>query len=104
MLKQAIEKTAQGSFSYPIDLIEGDIQELPFHDEMFDSVLSSCVFCSVTDPVKGLKELKRVRKTTGSIFMLEHMRSENKLAGGMIDVLNPLTVRLWDADINRETQ
>ncbi|MCM3668961.1 class I SAM-dependent methyltransferase [Mesobacillus maritimus] len=103
MLKHANAKTAQGSFSFPIDLIEGDIQELPFQDGMFDSIVSTCVFCSVPDPVKGLKELKRVCKPTGSIFMLEHMRSENKLVGGVMDVLNPLTVRLWGANINRET-
>jgi ubiquinone/menaquinone biosynthesis C-methylase UbiE len=103
MLTHAIAKNKQGSFSFPIDLIEGDIQELPFPDEMFDSIVSTCVFCSVPDPVKGLKELKRVCKPTGSIFMLEHMRSENKLVGGVMDVLNPLTVRLWGANINRET-
>ena len=103
MLTHAIAKKKQGSFSFPIDLIEGDIQELPFPDEMFDSIVSTCVFCSVPDPVKGLKELKRVCKPTGSIFMLEHMRSENKLVGGVMDVLNPLTVRLWGANINRET-
>lgn len=103
MLTHAIAKNKQGSFSFPIDLIEGDIQELPFPDEMFDSIVSTCVFCSVPDPVKGLKELKRVCKPTGSIFMLEHMRSENKLVGGVMDILNPLTVRLWGANINRET-
>lgn len=103
MLSHAIAKSTQGSFSFPIDLIEGDIQELPFPDEMFDSIVSTCVFCSVPDPVKGLKELRRVCKPTGSIFMLEHMRSENNLVSGVMDVLNPLTVRLWGANINRET-
>ena len=103
MLTHAIAKNKQGSFSFPIDLIEGDIQELPFPDEMFDSIVSTCVFCSVPDPVKGLKELRRVCKPTGSILMLEHMRSENKLVSGVMDVLNPLTVRLWGANINRET-
>ncbi len=35
--------------------------------------------------------------------MLEHMRSDNKLVGTVMDLLNPLTVNLWGANINRET-
>jgi hypothetical protein len=31
------------------------------------------------------------------------MKSENKLAGLAMDLLNPLTVGLWGANINRET-
>ena len=35
--------------------------------------------------------------------MLEHMRSESKGIGFVMDMLNPLTVRLWGANINRKT-
>ncbi|WP_239094371.1 class I SAM-dependent methyltransferase [Bacillus sp. B15-48] len=103
MLKHANEKIALGNFRFPIELMEADIQELPFPDNKFDSIVATCVFCSVPNPEKGLKELKRVCKPTGRIFMLEHMRSENKAVGRMMDILNPLTVRLWGANINRET-
>lgn len=103
MLKHAENKVTNGKFSFPIDLIEADIQKLPFSDHTFDTVVSTCVFCSVPDPIMGLNELKRVCKPSGQIYMLEHMRSENKLLGLVMDVLNPLTVRLWGANINRET-
>jgi ubiquinone/menaquinone biosynthesis C-methylase UbiE len=103
MLKHAKKKVTKGNFSFPIELMEEDIQALPFSDNTFDSVVSTCVFCSVPDPLIGLKELRRVCKPTGRIFMLEHMRSENKLVGVVMDLLNPLTVRLWGANINRET-
>ncbi|WP_244671354.1 class I SAM-dependent methyltransferase [Bacillus sp. NTK034] len=83
--------------------MNADIQVLPFPDNTFDSIVSTCVFCSVPDPVKGLKELKRVCKPEGEIFMIEHMRSSNPLAGVLMDALNPLTVRLWGANINRDT-
>lgn len=88
---------------YPIKLIEADIQDLPFADNTFDTIVSTCVFCSVPDPIKGLMELKRVCKPEGKILMLEHMRSDNKLVGAVMDLLNPLTVNLWGANINRET-
>ncbi|MFX3624787.1 MAG: class I SAM-dependent methyltransferase [Ectobacillus sp.] len=103
MLKYARRKAKEMHVQYPVELLEADIQELPFADHSFDSIVSTCVFCSVPDPVKGLQELRRVCKPDGRIFMLEHMRSENKWAGLVMDLLNPLTVRLWGANINRET-
>nr|WP_034658667.1 class I SAM-dependent methyltransferase [Robertmurraya massiliosenegalensis] len=103
MLNHANEKVKRGNFPYPIELIDADIQNLPFPDNTFDSIVSTCVFCSVPDPIKGLKEIRRVCKPTGKIYMLEHMRSENKIIGLTMNVLNPLTVRLWGANINRET-
>lgn len=103
MLKLARKKADQLHVPFQINLIEADIQDLPFHDNTFETIISTCVFCSVPDPVRGLKELRRVCKPDGQILMLEHMRSENRLAGIAMDLLNPVTVRLWGANINRET-
>src|SRR5690625_1072054 len=76
---------------------------MDFPDNTFDNVVSTCVFCSVPDPVKGLKEIRRVVKPEGKIVMLEHMRSENIVAGKMLDLINPLTVRIVGANVNRKT-
>ncbi|PLR82192.1 SAM-dependent methyltransferase [Bacillus canaveralius] len=103
MLKHADAKLENADFNYPVKLTEADIQELPFPDNTFDSIVSTCVFCSVPDPVQGLKELRRVCKPNGHVYMLEHMRSKNIVAGLAMDLLNPITVRLWGANINRET-
>ncbi|XRG86865.1 class I SAM-dependent methyltransferase [Neobacillus sp. SAB-20_R2A] len=103
MLKYAKEKSVKMKCNFPVELVEGDIQELPFPDNTFDAIVATCVFCSVPDPVKGLQELKRVCKQDGCINMIEHMKSDNKWAGFAMDLLNPLTVRLWGANINRET-
>jgi Methylase involved in ubiquinone/menaquinone biosynthesis len=103
MLDQAKKKLEQNPAKAQIHLVEGDIQSLPFPDSSFDDIVSTCVFCSVPDPVRGLKELGRVCKPNGRILMLEHMRSENPLIGLLMDLLNPLTVRLWGANINRRT-
>lgn len=84
-------------------LLEMDAQQMTFPDDSFDYIVSTCVFCSVPDPIQGLHELRRVCKSDGKILMLEHMRSENPVAGILMDLLNPLTVRLWGANINRRT-
>ena len=103
MLKHAQDKVRKERFSFPVQLVEADIQSLPFPDDSFDYVVSACVFCSVPDPLIGLQELRRVCKPSGRILMLEHMRSESKGIGFVMDMLNPLTVRLWGANINRKT-
>jgi hypothetical protein len=61
------------------------------------------VFCSVPDPVAGLKEIRRVCKRNGKIVLIEHVRSEKKLLGLLMDVLNPFVVNLYGANINRKT-
>jgi ubiquinone/menaquinone biosynthesis C-methylase UbiE len=86
-----------------IQLMEMDVQALDFADNSFDSVLTSCVFCSVPDPVQGLKEIRRVLKPGGQLFMLEHMRSERPLIGKLMDWLNFMPVHLYGANINRRT-
>ena len=103
MLNIARKKKKKLQVDFKVILMNADIQVLPFPDNTFDSIVSTCVFCSVPDPVKGLKELKRVCKPEGEIFMIEHMRSSNHLAGVLMDALNPLTVRRWGANINRDT-
>ena len=103
MLVYARQKASLLNAPYKMELIEADIQELPFPDNSFDTIVSTCVFCSVPDPVVGLEELRRVCKPDGQILMLEHMRSENQAAGLVMDLLNPVTVRMWGANINRET-
>ncbi|MGE5495945.1 MAG: class I SAM-dependent methyltransferase [Burkholderiales bacterium] len=86
-----------------VDLLQMDVQTLDFPDETFDTIVATCVFCSVPDPIKGLLELKRVCKNNGNILLLEHVRSSNKLVGFIMDLLNPLTVKLVGVNINRKT-
>jgi ubiquinone/menaquinone biosynthesis C-methylase UbiE len=80
-----------------------DVEHLAFRDDSFDWVASTFVFCSVPDPVAGLRELARVTKPGGRIFFLEHMRPRGKLLGFVFDLLNPFTVRVFGFNINRRT-
>lgn len=76
---------------------------LDFPDHSFDTVLATFVFCSVPDPILGLKELHRVCKPEGKLLLMEHMRPGNPLQGMMFDILNPMVVRMMGANINRRT-
>ena len=56
-------------------LIQGDAEALPFRSGVFDTVVSGLVFCSVTDPARGLAEVRRVLRPGGTLRMLEHVRA-----------------------------
>lgn len=86
-----------------VDLHEADVQALPFPDASFDSAIATCVFCSVPDPVLGLRELRRVLVPGGQLLLLEHVLSHRPLLGRIMELLNPLVVRMMGANINRET-
>ena len=101
MVRRAKEKLK--SYNGKIELCRGDVRNLSFKDETFDTAFASWVFCSVTDPVKGLIEVRRVLKKGGKLFMLEHVKSKSKALGYLMDRSNPLVARLGVGNINRNT-
>ncbi len=101
MLQRA-ETRAQALDLHP-QLEIGDAQALEFPSNSFDAAAATFVFCSVPDPVLGLNELVRVVKPGGHVFLMEHVRSTNKAGGWLMDLLNPIVVRLMGPNINRDT-
>lgn len=98
-----IAKSNINKAKVPVTILEMDAQNMDFPDDTFDCVINTCVFCSVPDPIKGLKEIKRVCKPGGTIIMIEHVRSDNLIVGKIMDILNPLVVSVIGANINRNT-
>jgi ubiquinone/menaquinone biosynthesis C-methylase UbiE len=47
-------------------------EPLPLKDESVDTVVSTWTLCSIPDPLKALKEMKRVLKKDGRFLFLEH--------------------------------
>ena len=79
-----------------------DVEQLEWPAASFDTVVSSCVFCSVPDALKGLKELRRVLRTGGRALFLEHMRPGAPWLAKVFDWLDPLVSRSGP-HINRRT-
>lgn len=79
-----------------------DVHDLAIDDNFFDQVFTSCTFCSVPNPVDGLKALKRVLKPGGELFMFEHTGSQYFPFNLMMNVMTPLT-RQVGPDMNRKT-
>ncbi len=101
MLKRAKDRASKQKVK--VRLQQMDVQNLEFEDNTFDTVVASFVFCSVPDPVRGLREVKRVCKPGGRVVLLEHVLSANRILGWLMNLANPLVVRMNGANINRRT-
>ncbi|MFO8109401.1 MAG: methyltransferase domain-containing protein [Thermoplasmata archaeon] len=82
-------------------MILGDVENLPFKDEVFDTIVSSFLFCSLDNPEQGMKEFHRVLKPGGQLLLLEHGRSRGALGRFMYYVSIPL-YRLFGDNITRD--
>jgi len=100
MLARAVEKARDRSRA--VRFVVTDAEDLAFRDGAFDTVLATCVFCTVPDPVRGLREARRVLKDGGEVVLLEHMRPDGFL-GKVFDLLDPIASRLMGPHINRRT-
>ena len=72
----------------------GDGMSLGFPDGAFDAVVFGLVLCSVPSVERVLAEAFRVLRPGGRLRALEHVRSERAVAGLLMDVANPLWLRL----------
>lgn len=80
-------------------------EHLPFAEASFDCVVSSLVFCSVPEPLRGLHEIRRVLKPDGRLLMLEHVQSQARIPARLLDLLQPpWTAMTGGCHPNRHTE
>jgi len=70
-------------------LEQGNVESLPYKDEMFDSIVSTMAFSGYPDEIKAMSELHRVLKKGGRLLMVDINYPANKNWIGM------KTVQLW---------
>jgi ubiquinone/menaquinone biosynthesis C-methylase UbiE len=101
-----IARRRLGSAPVPITLTDAAVEALPFPDAQFDSVVATLVFCSVGEPMLGLREVWRVLKPGGMLLLVEHVRAQGMVAAWVQDALVPVTTHLsgnchWNRDTRR---
>ena len=88
----------------PITLHQARAEALPFAADSFDAVVATLTFCSVGDPLRGLREAARVLKPGGAFRLVEHVRVDNRVIGGVQDALTPAWKRIaGNCHLNRDT-
>jgi SAM-dependent methyltransferase len=81
-------------YSGRIQAVSGDGTRLAFADGTFDAVVLGLVLCSVPSVDKVVAEAFRVLRAGGQLRALEHVRSSATIPGFLMDVANPLWLRL----------
>jgi ubiquinone/menaquinone biosynthesis C-methylase UbiE len=99
-----LEKAAPRAAAYDgrMELREMDAQHLDFPGGSFDQVYTACTFCSVPDPVKGLRELRHVLKPGGELRMFEHTGSRWFPYNALLHMMNPIA-RKFGPEVIRDT-
>ena len=59
-----------------VEIAEVGAEALPFDDASFDTVVSTLVFCTVSNPERAAAEARRVLKPGGRLLFIEHVRHE----------------------------
>lgn len=102
MLKHA-QRMARRHPEKRVTLLEMDAQALDLPADTFDDVVATFVFCSVPDPVQGLREALRVTKPGGRLHLLEHMRARAPWLARLMDLLDAPVHWLTGVHIARRT-
>jgi demethylmenaquinone methyltransferase/2-methoxy-6-polyprenyl-1,4-benzoquinol methylase len=71
MLEVGKQKIAKANLSDKIEMIVGDSENMPFDDNTFDAITVSFGVRNFANLNKGLKEINRVLKPSGTLVVLE---------------------------------
>lgn len=77
-----------------IHVADGDAMHLAFADASFDAVILGLVLCSVPSVERVLAEIHRVLRPNGRLRALEHVRSPQRVSGFLMNVTNPIWLKL----------
>ncbi len=102
MLKKAKERIQNLDIKNSF-LLQMDAHNLAFPDNSFDYVMAAFVVTVVPDPVRVIKEMKRVCKKDGKIIIINHFQSENRIFAKIEEMVSPICCRIgWRSDLALE--
>ena len=88
----------------PVELIEASAQDIPLASASQDTVLLTWTLCSIAEPARALREIRRVLKPGGALLFVEHGLSPEPGVARWQHRINPVWRRLaGGCNINRPT-
>ncbi len=100
----AEEVAAAVDHKIPIHVRVAPAEALPYPDSAFDVVVSSLVFCSVTDQEQALAEIERVLRRDGVLWMVEHVRPKTPILAQLAGAVTPYWRRMaFNCHLDRPT-
>ncbi len=98
----ALAEARVASYSGTIHARQMDIHQPSFEPASFDQVFTSCTFCSVPNPVEGLKQVYNLLRPGGELLMFEHTGSRYFPFTLMLRTMTFLTNKVGP-DMDRDT-
>jgi phosphatidylethanolamine/phosphatidyl-N-methylethanolamine N-methyltransferase len=83
MLEKARRRVARHGLANVEALLEMDAERMSFADASFDKVVAMYVVSVVERPAHLLAELHRVCRPNGEIFLVNHVRSDNRFVAAV---------------------
>jgi SAM-dependent methyltransferase len=79
---------------FPVELVERSAEELPLDTASFDTVVTTWVLCSIPEPLRALREMRRVLAPGGQLLFVEHGLAPDAGVRTWQRRLNPLWRRI----------
>ena len=90
----AMARKRADTVTCPIEFLTCPSEEISLDDGCIDTVVATWTLCSIADPLKALKEMRRVLKPGGSLLFAEHGLAPDARVQGWQQRLNPLWSRI----------
>lgn len=91
-LVQMAEVGARG-ISVPVDFLLISAEKLPLPDSSVDTAVTTWSLCTIPDPVKALREVRRVLRSSGQLIFVEHGLAPEPGVASWQNRLTPLWCR-----------
>lgn len=79
-----------GDVHFGASLIRASAEDIPLAPGSVDTVVITWTLCSIADPLRALREMRRVMKPGGRVLFVEHGRAADANIEGWQRRLNPL--------------
>jgi SAM-dependent methyltransferase len=88
LLRMARRQLAGARF--PVTFMRESAESIPLPDGAVETVVTTWTLCTIPDPVKALREMRRVLRADGQLIFVEHGRAPDPRVVKWQDRLTPL--------------
>ena len=81
MLKKARRRVVRNRLNHVEAILEMDASDMDFPDNSFDIVVAMYVLTVVPDPIRVMRELERVCRPGGQVFVVNHFSQDHGVRG-----------------------